>query len=77
MGRERIREKMRMIRFADAHHVSREDMYNICQGRFDEWFFAYEAYCRFEFRRRIETGYYRPINIEDVWGGSQWTPELI
>ena len=74
-NRDRIRNKLKMIRFCQTHKISYEDMYRICEGDFETWYIAYEAYIRFEMRHRIETGDVRPIDIEDVWGGSQWVTQ--
>lgn len=65
-------QRTRMAIFAKQHNIPYDDMYRICQGHFDEWIIAYNGYVRFEMRHRIETGLVRPIDPEDVWGGSRW-----
>lgn len=72
MGRERIQEKLRMAAFAYKWNVSREDMMIICQGRFNEWKKDFDNYIKNEYRNRIKTGEARKIDLNDVWGGSQW-----
>ena len=77
MGRERIQEKLRMAAFAYKWNVSREDMEIICQGSFNEWKVDFDSYFKKEIRNRIETGVVHKIDINDVWGGSQWAKTYI
>ena len=68
-------ERTRMVTFCHKYKVDVQDMVRMCEGHFDDWQISYEAYVRFEMRRRIETGLIRTIDMEDVWGGSHWADE--
>ena len=73
MGKERIR----MAMFAWKWGISREDMETICQGRFNEWKKDFDKYLHDEYSNRIKTGKVRKIDVNDVWGGSQWMEKYI
>ncbi len=87
MGREHIRNEMmkrkRMAlwkneyllnEFCTTWKVDPQDILSYCEGieLFEEWYKDFIKYLRDEFRNRIETGQYRPIDFKDVWGGGTW-----